>query len=272
MNERISVIIAAYNWPEAIHLVLEALNHQACKDFEALIADDGSNEKTCALIKNYLNKYSFPITHVYQQDDGFRAGTIRNKAVAKANGDYIVFLDQDMIPRVDFIQQHQQLKQKGYFTSGNRVLINKEFTAEIIRDNISLHNKSWLWCFKHAVKKHFNSSFKLLRLNLGPLRYCHTKSWKNTKNLLGIWRKDFIAVNGYDESFNGWGYEDSDLVIRLLKAGIYRKSSRLAATVFHLYHPEASRQQERENWKRLQSTIKQAKKNFPGIAQYLKDE
>lgn len=269
MNNKISVIIATYNWPKALYLVLSALSHQSENSFEVLIADDGSTDETKKMLENTKQEFNFPLQHIYQDDNGFRAAKIRNKAVAKASGDYIVFLDQDMIPRKDFIARHQRLKQKGFFTCGNRVLINEPFTEETLKKNTALYNKSFLWCFKHHMKKHFNSAFKLLRLPLGPLRYCNKRSWKNTKNLLGVWRKDFIAVNGYDESFNGWGYEDSDLVIRLIQYGVLRKSSRLATTVFHLYHPEASRQQEKENWKRLQKTLKTPKTDFPGVTQYL---
>lgn len=48
----------------------------------------------------------------------------------------------------------------------------------------------------------------------------------------------FLAVNGFDEAYEGWGFEDSDLAIRLINLGMQRKLGLFATTVFHLYHRE----------------------------------
>jgi predicted glycosyltransferase involved in capsule biosynthesis len=56
-------------------------------------------------------------------------------------------------------------------------------------------------------------------------------------------------VNGFDESFTGWGHEDSDLVLRLFNAGVRRKSGAFATEVYHLWHREAKRDQESSNRK-----------------------
>tara|TARA_Y100000588_G_scaffold303081_1_gene325506 strand:- start:1855 stop:2139 length:285 start_codon:yes stop_codon:yes gene_type:complete len=76
---------------------------------------------------------------------------------------------------------------------------------------------------------------------------------------LGIWRDDLFAVNGFDEAFEGWGREDSDLGARLYNFGLKRKMVYGRAVVYHLNHPENSRDKLKTNDQRLESTIKSKK-------------
>ena len=71
-----------------------------------------------------------------------------------------------------------------------------------------------------------------------------------------IFKEDYIKVNGCDSDFEGWGYEDSDLAIRLIHAGLSVKSGRFATATFHLFHQENDRSKEQDNLKRLQERIK----------------
>ncbi len=122
----ISVIISTYNWPDALQCVLNALKHQNDQNFEILIADDGSNDKTKDVITRFSKLSSIPITHVWQEDCGFRAAAIRNKAVIQAKGEYLVFIDGDCITLPSFIQQHRFLAEKNFFVSGNRILLSEK--------------------------------------------------------------------------------------------------------------------------------------------------
>jgi len=88
---------------------------------------------------------------------------------------------------------------------------------------------------------------------------------------LGVWKSDFIRVNGFDELFEGWGFEDSDLVIRLIHAGVVRKEGRFAVPVLHLWHPHNDKSKQDMNYQRLLERLHQqdfilAKK---GVSQYL---
>jgi glycosyltransferase involved in cell wall biosynthesis len=125
---KITLIVTTYNWPEALELVLIGLNHQSAADFEVIVADDGSTPQTSALINAYLTRVNFPLSHIWQEDAGFRASKIRNKAAAQAKGDYLVFLDGDCIPLISFIQRHLQLMEEGWMVSGNRILLNASIT------------------------------------------------------------------------------------------------------------------------------------------------
>ena len=122
MKHLISVIVTTYNWPDALLLCLDSLNNQNDKNFEIIIADDGSTQKTRQLINEFKQHTSIVIQHIFQDDLGFRAGTIRNKAAATSKGKYLIFLDGDCIVRPNFISRHRQLAEKGFWIPGNRIL------------------------------------------------------------------------------------------------------------------------------------------------------
>jgi GT2 family glycosyltransferase len=86
---------------------------------------------------------------------------------------------------------------------------------------------------------------------------------------LGVWRADLTRVNGFDEVFEGWGYEDSDLAVRLINSGVRRKEGAYATGVLHLWHRENDRRAEGENWERLQRRIRErATRAERGLDQY----
>ena len=131
----ISILLATYNWPQALKLCLESLATQTDPDFEIIIADDGSTHSTTQLIDSYKN--TLPITHLWQEDEGFRKTKILNQAIATAQGDYLIFLDGDCIVQPDFVERHRQLAQKGYLVTGSRVLLNQKLTQDLLSDRKS---------------------------------------------------------------------------------------------------------------------------------------
>lgn len=268
----ISVVVTTYNWPAALKLCLESLFAQSDKNFEIIIADDGSNAANSEITRAFCAKSSVPINYVHHDDQGFRAGTIRNKAVAVSKGEYLIFVDGDCVLPPEFIARHRQIAEAGYFVPGNRVLLSAAFTQEVIDQHISLHQKSlWYFALCRAQRK-INRITAFFRLPLGGLRYARPKKWQKAMTCnLALWRKDFILVNGFDESFEGWGFEDSDLVIRLIHAGIKRKEGRFAVAVLHLWHPQNDRSKQDLNYQRLLERLRQ--QDFvsaeKGVSQYL---
>lgn len=254
---RISVIITTYNRPVALHSVLLGLNHQTQLPNQVIIADDGSNDITRLLIDQLKDQLHYPLKHVWQKDEGFQAARIRNKAVLQADYHYLIFLDGDCIPFPDFIEKHRLLAEPQWFVSGHRILLEKKFTAKILKEGLSIYEDSSLQWLKHYFQHHSNRLFPLLRIRLNRLRKLQAKHWQGAKSCnLGLWKKDFSTVNGFDENFVGWGYEDSDLVIRLIRAGIYRKSGKFAIPVIHLWHEPSDRQQEQINLNLLKQISK----------------
>jgi len=259
MNKKkpdISVIVSTYNRPDALRLVLFALNEQDTGDFEVIVADDGSSEETKEVIDAVKLRVHYNLSRVWQEHNDFRAAMIRNKGVAKSQGKYLIFLDGDTIPSPSFIRRHKQLAEDRYFVSGNRVLLSKKFTEQISGGCISIQRWSiWRWLYAFCCRK-INRFLPLIFLGDLPWRYGLGTKWEGVKTCnLGVWRKDFFAVNGFDERYFGWGYEDSDLVIRLIRHGVLRKDGRCAILVFHLWHLKNSRNRERDNYKLLEETI-----------------
>jgi glycosyltransferase involved in cell wall biosynthesis len=151
----ISIILATYNWPNALQAVLCALAAQKTTHlFEIIVADDGSNSETAQVICNFKQHNSINILHIWQPDVGFRLAAIRNKAILASRGDYILFLDGDCIPRENFIERHWQLAEWKTLVMGNRVLLNHEFTKTVLLDSVPLHQWSfWQWCWARLHRK-----------------------------------------------------------------------------------------------------------------------
>lgn len=248
----VSVIVTTYNRPDALHLVLSALGQQTQLPNEVIVADDGSTEATRQLTTQLQTQLSYPLNHIWQVDKGFQAAKIRNKAALQARNPYLIFLDGDCVPFPDFIAQHRQLAAPNCFVSGHRILLNKALTQKVLEEFQPIYKNSSLQWLLHYLHRDTNRLFPLLRIHLNKLRKLQPKRWQGAKSCnLALWKKNFLTINGFDESFRGWGYEDSDLVIRLIRSGTYRKSGKLAVPVIHLWHQQNDQTQEPINLKLL---------------------
>lgn len=252
-----AVIVTTYNRPDALAAVLEGFCSQTDQDFALVVADDGSTEETAAVVCSFERRNAMPLAHVWQEDRGFRAAAIRNRAVASTNADYIVFTDGDCVPSRDFVKSHKRLAEPGYFLGANRVLLTEAFTSRVLSEQIPIHAWSWMDWARSWSRREVYRFLPLVQLPDGPFRKWALDRWEGIKTCnLSAWRNDLIRVNGLDESYEGWGLEDSDLVIRLLHAGIKHKTARFAAPVFHLWHPEQDRMKLPANQKRLDQLLR----------------
>jgi glycosyltransferase involved in cell wall biosynthesis len=246
--QTISVVITTYNRPDALEAVVRACYMQNDKNFEIIIADDGSTANTRLCIERLAGKAPVPIRHVWQPDQGFRAAMARNRGTLAATGEYIVFLDGDCIPQRDFIARHRQLSRPGCLVSGSRILLGEALTRRVLDEGIDLAGASLGTLLRWRAQGLMNKALPLAVRwpDLGRTR--NSFSWRRIKSCnLGVWRSDLERVNGFDESFTGWGHEDSDLVVRLFHAGVMRRDGAYATEVFHLWHKEAKRDQESSN-------------------------
>jgi glycosyltransferase involved in cell wall biosynthesis len=253
----LAVIITTYNWPAALEVALSGYLSQQRPPDELIIADDGSTEETKSIIDGFREQAPFPVKHVWHPDQGFRAGAIRNRAIQSSESEYIVFTDGDCIPAPWFLHQHLRLAEHRWFLSGNRILLSQEFSQEVLQEKTPIntwHLRQWL---QARQRKQINRLSPLFRIPLGRwYRRRLAKQWEGAKTCnLSVWKEDLLAVNGFDEDYTGWGMEDSDLVLRLIRNGISHQDARFAAPVFHIWHPENSRDELEENQRRLQQLI-----------------
>lgn len=256
MTELISVIATTYNREDALGAVLRSLAIQTDQNFEVMIADDGSRPATAQTVESWKTLAPFKLRHVWHEDRGFRAAEIRNRAILASDGAYCIFLDGDCIPRPDFIAAHRALAERGWFVSGNRVLMSQELTVRALGEGMQLETWSFGAWLKERMAGGINRLSPLLSLPLGPLRKLRTSAWHSARSCnLAVWRADLDRVDGFDAAYSGWGREDSDFLLRLLRAGVRRKDGVFATGVLHLWHPEADRSRLAMNEQHLARSI-----------------
>ncbi|HRE52525.1 MAG TPA: glycosyltransferase family 2 protein [Flavitalea sp.] len=264
----VSLIIATYNWPEALELCLLSAMRQVHPPTEIVIADDGSKEATKNLLLAYAEKSSVPIRHIWQPDEGFRLATIRNKAIAGVTGDYIIQIDGDLVLHPCFIKDHLRAARAGHFIGGSRVILDRKLTQKILE-----HRQLQVSLLQKGVRNRLNGlrSPAISRM-IGSL--VKEKGLYNIRGCnISFWKKDFIAINGYNEWISGWGREDTEMIIRLYNKGFKRVYFKLQGVVYHLYHQENDRSNLAKNDEILNAALtKRLDWCEKGINQYLSQE
>ncbi len=233
----ISVIVSTYNNPEWLEKVLWSYNYQTFKDFEVVVADDGSGEDTRAMIESLTKKVNYPIQHIWHEDNGFQKTIILNKATTACNGNYLVYTDGDCIARKDFLEVHANKRERGYFLSGGYFKLPMAISKIISKNNIESQecfNIDWL------KSKGLQSSFKNNKITSKGLKsvllntFTPTTATWNGHNASG-WKEDILSANGFDERMQ-YGGEDRELGERLFNSGIKAKQIRYSAICLHLDH------------------------------------
>ncbi len=233
-NLKVSLIVTTYNWPEALRIVLESILRQTVLPYEIIIADDGSDEDTAKIIRDILLKCKIKWQHVWHPDEGVRQSRIKNLAVSRSSGEYLVFIDHDVPLHRDFLRDHILFAEEGTFLQGKRVLLSKELTHKILNggyravSNLSFYTKG-LKNRKNCLRYlPLARMFSRKRSFQTSLRGCN----------LSLFRKDFLEVDGFDEIYDrSWGREDSDICYRLFHKGVKVKNLWFCALQYHLWHP-----------------------------------
>ena len=239
-----SIILATYQWPEALALVLSGLLTQSQKDFEVLVADDGSDERTKKVIEAYQARAFFPIHHFWQENKGFRKCKILNQAIRASKGRVLIFLDGDCVPHHDYVAQHVALQGDKYYIAGRRVDLSHSFTEKLTPKKVEkgIFNgvtsgllQLWLDSLRHGGSRPFHRAYMVknpfFREMFGLNQVVDMKGCN-----FSVLRKYMLDINGFDESFEGYGREDTDVEIRLKNYGLAIKSAKNLCLQFHLWH------------------------------------
>jgi GT2 family glycosyltransferase len=239
---KLSVIVSTYNSPQWLEKVLWGYSAQKHRDFELVIADDGSTADTAQLIRCMVAETGMVIEHVWQRDDGFRKCRILNKAVLAANHDYLVFSDGDCIPRADFLAEHARCAEPGYFLSGSYCKLPMVTSEAITKDDI-LSGRCFdiAWLRAHGLPRN-RKNLKLAAppKRAGLLNRLTTARCNFKGSNASVWKADVLRVNGFDERM-AWGGEDREFGVRLRNAGIKPRHVRYNAICIHLDHSRAYR-------------------------------
>lgn len=235
-----SIIISFYNKIDYLKLVLSGFQIQSEKNFEIIIADDGSGDKIVTELESICSNYNFRIKHVWQPDKGFRKNRILNQAILAAESNYLIFVDGDCIPHSKFVEGHLSYKEKNVALTGRRVNLSQRITNILTPEKIidKFLENNFLLLVRDGI---FGKSFdveKGLYFNSKILR-----NYFNSKNrgLLGcnfsLYREDMFSINGFDERYEAPSIgEDSDVQYRLELNGLKIKSVNQIAVQYHLYH------------------------------------
>ncbi|HXX51515.1 MAG TPA: glycosyltransferase family 2 protein [Xanthobacteraceae bacterium] len=252
----VSVIVTTYNREDALDAALRALSRQSDRNFEVVVADDGSRADTARLVESWTPRLPVPLKYVRHEHRGFRGGEIRNRGVRASAGALCIFLDGDCLARPDFIALHRRLYEPGWFVAGNRILLSRELTQAVLAQGLAAETWNFSMLLRGWLTGGVNRLIPALHLPLGPLRKLRSHDWQGAKTCnLAVSRGDLDRVDGFDSAYAGWGLEDSDLVVRLLHAGLRRKDGRFATGVLHLWHPQNDRSQLAANRERLEDAI-----------------
>jgi glycosyltransferase involved in cell wall biosynthesis len=256
VNDLISVIVSTYNREDALDAVLRALSRQTDRRFEIIVADDGSGPATTAVVRAWAGKAPVPVRHVWHEDRGFRLSDIRNRGIVASAGAYVIFIDGDCIARQDFVAAHRRLAEPGWFVTGTRVLLSAELTGRVLKQGLEPETWGLPHWLTRRMRREVNRVTPLMALPLGALRKATASRWRGARGSnMAFWRADLEKVDGFDTSFQGWGREDSDIFIRLVRAGVGRKDGRYATGVLHLWHREADRTGLAENERQLDEVL-----------------
>lgn len=238
MTSLVSVVVTTYNWPEALAMVLDSLGDQTDRNFEIIIADDGSRDDTARVIESFAARAAVPVKHYWHEDNGFRVAKARNGAIAMADGELVIFIDGDCCVMPDFIARHRKAAQEGCFVSGKRVFIKQRLTRTLLAKRWAFHKWPRGLLFGVALLGFCNRPFQFIRLpHNGPWLWEHRDCWRKAQTCnLAVFKSDIERVEGFDEAYEGHGWEDSDFVLRLLRSGLQRKNVEYCSPVLHLYH------------------------------------
>jgi glycosyltransferase involved in cell wall biosynthesis len=254
---RLAVVVSTYNRPDALAVVLDGYRRQTDTDFELLVADDGSGSETADLVERSSARMPFPVRHFWHEDRGFRKSRIHNRIIAETAADYLIFTDGDCIPVVTFVSRHRALCERGYFVGGSRVLLSEGLTRRVVAREVDPVEWRWRDWIRARLRGEVNRLSPLVPLSCtARWRQVTPKDWSWVRGAnMAFWRSDLLDVNGFEESYPGWGREDTDLAVRAIRTGVRFKSGRYAVPVLHLWHGEEDRSRLVENERLLQDLL-----------------
>jgi glycosyltransferase involved in cell wall biosynthesis len=231
----VSAVIAVYNKADFLEKILVSLTNQTLKDFEIVIADDGSGPEIREIVRRYGDAFLFPIQHIWHEDEGFRKTIIANKAVLAAKAEYLVFIDGDSICHHRFIESHFKHRKMHVVLSGRRIMFDEELTRKLTLEDVRTRHieKISFWA-NHCDRADLKHGF------FAPVVYFFENFFKIKYSILGcnfsVHKSDYCGINGYDERIIGRGMEDSNLDARFKLKKIKIKTLTRLALQYHLFH------------------------------------
>ena len=233
MNKKpiVSIIVSSYERPAHLIRCLHSIAAQkhVQGSYEVIVADDGSRDETEQCVRNFALTADFPVRMTTHEHDGFELSRCRNEGALLADSDYLLFTDGDCLLPEDFLSVHLRGRRHDFVMAGHCYRLEESATKNIsaanIRVGLGIFNVT-----RHEKRRAFwkrlrAKAYEFLGVSMRP---------RVSGSCIGTWRSDFFAVNGFDETFVGWGLEDTDYQLRLESIGI--RSRWTKASVYHMWH------------------------------------
>ncbi|MCT7531554.1 glycosyltransferase [Aliarcobacter cryaerophilus] len=237
-----TIIISVYKDTDSLDLILETLAKQTIIPNEVLISEDGNSEEMRKFVEIAREKYkTLDITHLTQEDDGWRKNIALNRAIVASKYEYLIFIDGDCVPFDDFIENHVMQSEKKIVLSGKRTELGADITAKIrLRElKVSKLTNNYFLYLIALIKDKTRHLEDLLHISYKSFLAPYIK--RDVNYIIGCnwsaFKDDILAINGFDETYRLPSVgEDVDLGWRFRGLGIELKSCRYNANMIHLYH------------------------------------
>jgi len=259
-----SIIICFYDRLNLLPACLDSLRGSSGKFHEVVIADDGSSTEVVKGLQELIKKYDFPIIHAWHPRQGPRRSATRNNGIRHATGDYLIFVDADFALLPGAINSHIEAAKSGYFAAGRCKYTTEEQCRKIITEGASdsLLETIYSELSEEPIEKEHRRFIRytlLRRFRLVPPRKI------TFGGHFSAFKKDIEAINGYDENFVGWGGEDMDFALRMVRAGFRGNSVIKTARILHLWHPS---EMGSKHWKEGVNMDYYSRQNIPVFCEY----
>ncbi len=231
----ISIVVTTFERPNHLRHCLRSLENQDYdpRRLEIIVADDGSRgSETEARVAEFAQRWPGRTLFLTQPKEGFRLATCRNKAAAVSGGRVLIFLDGDCVVPPQFVRVMNEELRSGVVVAGDCYRLSQAATQKIdlsridaweIESVISQEESRRLW------RKTFRARiYSLLAMPMRP---------RLTGCAFACYREDLLSINGFDENFVGWGFEDRDVQRRFLLRGIRTRTVLHRVKAIHLWHP-----------------------------------
>jgi len=261
---KVSIIIAVYKDIEALSLIIEALKKQTYKNFEVVVAEDNDSDE----MKKYVASIEgLEVKHTFQKDDGVRKSRSQNNGILASSGEYLIFLDGDIIPYSTFVQGHVDLAQKDRVLAGRRVNLNAELTKKFRNKSLSSYTlEKFYFLLGFALMFDRNARFEQgIHIDANSIIYkLFISNRKRNTSLIGCnfscYKEAMLNINGFDESYGESSLpDDMDLDWRFRAYGLKLHSCKNVANTFHLYHKKQDNPTSQEQWDRFNKNKKEKK-------------
>lgn len=240
-----SVIFTTYNHPEWLKKVLWGFAVQSEKDFEIIVADDGSDERTRTVINDFVEETRIPVKHIWHEDNGFQKCRILNRAIVASESEYLIFTDGDCIPHPDFVKNHVELAQPNSFLSGGYFKLPMDVSEKIsIQDIVEQRATRPGWLLQQGVPFTYKISKLFSHRLWGALldKLTITRATWNGHSA-STWKQLILQTNGFDERMQ-YGGQDREFGERLMNMGVKNKQVRYRCSCIHLDHKRGYAKQE----------------------------